>query len=361
MRKLSNILFNKKAPAMNDLLDREPIQLETEKLNDFIGGKKVLITGAGGSIGSELCRQVCRFNPKQLLLLDQAENPLFYIEQELKPLANLVPLVCNIADRKRVGFIFSRYSPDIVFHAAAHKHVPLMEANPGEAVKNNVLGTQIIAEIADWAAVDSFVMLSTDKAVNPSSIMGASKRIAEMLIQYNPRFKVVRFGNVLGSEGSVLTIFKKQLEAGGPLTVTHPEMKRYFMTIPEASQLVLQAAAMGKGGETFVLDMGDPIKIVDIAKRFIRLNKSNAKIVFTGPRPGEKLFEELRLDGEEVLATDNPKINIWRGKEFDKSEFRRKVFDLIRAALSNKDVVLKIKEIIPEYMGSLNITHEVDF
>ncbi|GAG79693.1 unnamed protein product, partial [marine sediment metagenome] len=274
----------------------------------------------GGSIGSEMCRQLCNFNPKLLLLIEQAENPLFYVERELRKQFPNVPttaIICNITDKMRVEEIFEKYKPQVVIHAAAHKHVPLMELNPGEAIKNNVVGTQIVADAADNYGTTNFVMISTDKAVNPTSLMGSSKRIAEIYIQDLSRtskthFVTVRFGNVLGSDGSVVPIFKKQIAEGGPLTITHPQMKRYFMTIPEASQLVLQAATMGKGGEIFVLDMGEPVKIVDLARELITLSGlrpgEDIEMVFTGPRPGEKLFEELSIKGEDMQPTRHPKI-----------------------------------------------------
>ncbi|GAF95466.1 unnamed protein product, partial [marine sediment metagenome] len=262
---------------INDLLGREVVQLDLDLIEVFVRDKVILVTGAGGSIGSEMCRQVCNFEPKLLLLVEQAENPLFYVEQELHsefPDITMKAIICDITDRIRVEEVFEKYKPEVVIHAAAHKHVPLMELNPGEAIKNNVVGTQAVADAADKCGTTNFVMISTDKAVNPTSIMGSSKRIAEMYIQDLGRtsrthFVTVRFGNVLGSEGSVVPIFKKQIAEGGPVTVTHPEMKRYFMTIPEASQLVLQAATMGKGGEIFVLDMGEPVKIVDLARELI--------------------------------------------------------------------------------------------
>ncbi|MHC4656717.1 MAG: polysaccharide biosynthesis protein, partial [Planctomycetota bacterium] len=290
---------------INDLLGREAVELDLDLIEAFLKDKTILVTGAGGSIGSEMCRQVCNFNPKLLLLIEQAENPLFYMERELRrqyPAIGIKAIVCNITDKIRVDGIFETYKPEVIIHAAAHKHVPLMELNPGEAIKNNIVGTQTVSDAANNYGSTNFVMISTDKAVNPTSIMGSSKRIAEMYIQDLSRtskthFVTVRFGNVLGSDGSVIPIFKKQIAEGGPVTVTHPKMKRYFMTIPEASQLVLQAATMGKGGEIFVLDMGEPVKIVDLAKEVITLSGfkpgEDIEITFTNLRPGEKLFEEL--------------------------------------------------------------------
>jgi FlaA1/EpsC-like NDP-sugar epimerase len=281
---------------INDLLGREAVQLDLDLIEAFAKDKTILVTGAGGSIGSEMCRQLCNFNPKLLLLIEQAENPLFYIERELRkqfPAIRINALICNITDKVRVDEIFENYKPQVVIHAAAHKHVPLMELNAGEAVKNNIVGTQVVADAADNYGTTNFVMISTDKAVNPTSIMGSSKRIAEMYAQdlsttSKTHFVTVRFGNVLNSEGSVVPIFKKQIAEGGPVTITDRKMKRYFMTIPEASQLILQAAAMGKGGEIFVLDMGKPIEIMELAKTLITLSGfrpgEDIEMVFTGPR-----------------------------------------------------------------------------
>lgn len=308
--------------SIEDLLGRETVQLNMALVMSLVNGKRVMITGAGGSIGSELCRQVARFQPAQIILVEQAEYALFTIEQELKstrPNVNIVPRICDICDEVRVESIFQSDKPEIVFHAAAHKHVPMMEYNPGEAIKNNVFGTKRLADAANQHDVQAFVMVSTDKAVNPTSIMGATKRVAEMYVQAlsarsRTKYVAVRFGNVLGSTGSVIPTFKQQIAAGGPVTVTHPEMKRYFMTIPEASQLVMQAAAMGRGGEIFVLDMGEPVKVVDLACDLIRLSglvpEVDIKIQFTGMRPGEKLFEELGFDAERMSKTAHPKIYI---------------------------------------------------
>jgi FlaA1/EpsC-like NDP-sugar epimerase len=306
--------------SIDDLLGREPVQLDTALVERFIRGKRVLVTGAGGSIGSELCRQVARLSPASLILVERAEYHLFLIHEELRatfPGMATVPCIADIGDADRVEEVFARERPHVVFHAAAHKHVPMMEWNPGEAVKNNVFGTVAIANAADRHGVESFVMISTDKAVNPTSIMGATKRVAEMYIQAmsqrsRTKYVAVRFGNVLGSTGSVIPIFKAQIAQGGPVKVTHPEMKRYFMTIPEASQLVMQAAAMGKGGEIFVLDMGEPVRIVDLARDLIRLSgltvDEDIKIEFVGVRPGEKLFEELGFDAERMRRTSHYKI-----------------------------------------------------
>ena len=352
---------------INDLLGREAIQLDLDMIEQYIKGKVVLVTGAGGSIGSEMCRQVCNFAPKHLLLLEQAENALFFIDRDLRasfPQVSMELLICDITDKKRVEQIFERFKPDVVIHAAAHKHVPLMEANPGEAIKNNVVGTKTVADAADKYGAGSFVMISTDKAVNPTSIMGSSKRIAELYIQdlgktSKTHFVTVRFGNVLGSNGSVVPIFKNQIAAGGPVTVTHPEMRRYFMTIPEASQLVLQAAAMGKkGGEIFVLDMGEPVKIVDLAKELITLSGfrpgEDIEIIFTGTRPGEKLFEELSIKGEDMVPTRHPKIGIWqRNVTLSRELLYEKINNVIAIADTQdyKRIVENIKQLVPEFIG----------
>ncbi len=348
---------------INDLLGREVVQLDLDVIRAFARDKTILVTGAGGSIGAEMCRQIGRFEPKLLLLVEQAENPLFYIERELRQRflsLPLLPMIGDITDRVRVQAIFEQHRPQVVIHAAAHKHVPLMELNPGEAIKNNVLGTQVVADAADTYGATNFVMISTDKAVNPTSIMGSSKRIAEMYIQDLSRtsatqFVTVRFGNVLGSEGSVVPIFQKQIDAGGPITVTHPQMQRYFMTIPEASQLVLQAAGMGKGGEIFVLDMGEPVRIVELAGMLIQLSGlrpgEDIEIVFTGPRPGEKLFEELRIEGEDMQQTGHPKIRIWKNIVMDRPRLRAGIAELIELAGRQNPVslVARIKELVPEY------------
>ncbi len=348
---------------INDLLGRESVQLDLDLIEAFVKDKTILVTGAGGSIGSEMCRQLCNFKPGLLLLVEQAENPLFYIERELRsrfPGVSIEGLICNITDANRINDIFAACKPQVVIHAAAHKHVPLMELNAGEAIKNNVAGTQIVADAADRYNADNFVMISTDKAVNPTSIMGSSKRIAEMYIQdlsttSKTHFVTVRFGNVLGSDGSVVPIFKKQIAEGGPVTITHPEMKRYFMTIPEASQLVLQAATMGKGGEIFVLDMGEPVKIVDLAKELITLSGfkpgEDIEIIFTGPRPGEKLFEELSIEGEDMQRTRHPKISIWKNIPLDRDQLRSGMQELLNNGKTHEEISRKIKELVPEYAG----------
>jgi FlaA1/EpsC-like NDP-sugar epimerase len=348
---------------INDLLGREVVQLDLDRIEAFARDKIILITGAGGSIGSEMCRQICHFGPELLLLVEQAENPLFYVERDLShqfPNVRTQALICDITDRARIDAIFEQHRPQVVIHAAAHKHVPLMETNPGEALKNNVLGTQTVADAADRYHATHFVMISTDKAVNPTSIMGSSKRIAEMYIQdlgktSRTQFITVRFGNVLGSEGSVVPIFKRQIAEGGPVTVTHPDMKRYFMTIPEASQLVLQAASMGQGGEIFVLDMGEPVRIVDLAKELITLSGfrpgDDIEIVFTGLRPGEKLFEELRIEGEDMQRTRHPKISIWRNIPMDREALRAGIGELLDLARQqdHDGLPARIKALVPEY------------
>lgn len=310
--------------AIDDLLRREQVQLDEEAIEGVVRDRVVLVTGAGGSIGSEICRQVARFGPAKLVLVEQAENPLFHIERELRASHDAVDLsacIADICDAPRVDAIFEQHQPSVVFHAAAHKHVPLMEGNPGEAVKNNVFGTRLLADTAHRHGVSEFVMISSDKAVNPTSVMGATKRVAEIYIQSlsqrsETRFIAVRFGNVLGSAGSVVPIFQDQIARGGPITVTHPEMTRYFMTIPEATQLVLEAAALGRGGEIFILDMGEPVKVVDLARDLLALSGlregEDIEIAFTGLRPGEKLFEELSTDEEQAEKTRHPKVFIGR-------------------------------------------------
>jgi FlaA1/EpsC-like NDP-sugar epimerase len=307
---------------IEDVLGREPVQLDEAEVQRFVVGKTVMVTGAGGSIGSELARQVARFGAARLLLVERAEPALFMIDRELRarePEVDVVPLIADIGDEARMRGIFACYRPALVIHAAAHKHVPLMEQNPTEAVKNNVLATHQLARLAGEADVEAFVQISTDKAVRPTSIMGASKRAAELLVQdlqgrHRTRYVAVRFGNVIGSAGSVIPVFREQILKGGPVTVTHPDMVRYFMTIPEASQLVLQAGAMGAGGEIFILDMGEPVRILDVAKDMITFSGlkpfEDVDIVFTGMRPGEKLFEELQTTGETIAKTRHPKIFI---------------------------------------------------
>ncbi|MBF0841239.1 polysaccharide biosynthesis protein [Mammaliicoccus lentus] len=314
-----------KKVEVEDLLGREPVELDMALISQELTHKSILVTGAGGSIGSEISRQVCKFNPERIVLLGHGENSIYHIHRELvemyKDKIEVVPVIADVQDKERMMEVMKTYKPYVVYHAAAHKHVPLMEFNPEEAIKNNILGTKYTAEAAKLASVSKFVMVSTDKAVNPPNVMGASKRIAEMVIQSmnhessTTDFVAVRFGNVLGSRGSVIPLFKKQIEAGGPVTVTHPDMTRYFMTIPEASRLVLQAGALATGGEVFVLDMGKPVKIVDLAKNLIRLSgykEDDIGIEFSGVRPGEKLFEELL--NEDEIHPEQVYEKIYRGK-----------------------------------------------
>jgi len=355
---------------IEDLLGREPVVLDTEALAHFLKGRVALVTGAGGSIGSELCRQICRFDPARVILVEQAENNLFHIDRLLRaeyPDLDVLPFVGDICDSKRMESIFASTKPGIVFHAAAHKHVPLMEANPGEAIKNNVFGTRKLADLADRHGVEKFVMVSTDKAVNPTSVMGVSKRVAEIYVQSfshrsRTQFVTVRFGNVLGSAGSVVPVFREQIAKGGPITVTHPDMTRYFMTIPEACQLVMQAGAMGSGGEIFVLDMGEPVKIVDLARDLIRLSglepEQDLEIKFTGMRPGEKLFEEIAVDEEDVDKTKHPKIFVGRFRPYELEDVERGLVQLQRLSNSTDIVALKrsFKALVPEF----SVGEEVD-
>jgi FlaA1/EpsC-like NDP-sugar epimerase len=339
---------------LEDLLGREPVQLDLAGIENFIKGKKVLVTGAGGSIGSELCRQVCRYYPAELVLLGHDENPIFEIEMELRlkyRAIKLISVIADVKDKLRINCVLSEFKPQVVFHAAAHKHVPLMEDNPGESFKNNVVGTQNLAEAADRHTVENFILISTDKAVNPSSVMGATKRIAEMVIQRlndvsQTRFAAVRFGNVLGSRGSVIPIFQEQIRRGGPITITHPDMRRYFMTIPEAVELVLQAASSAGGGEVFILDMGEPVKIVDMANELIRLSGlepgKDIAIEFTGVRPGEKMYEEIFSNGEEMTATKHQRIFISREQEFDKSELEKFIHNLSPDQYFNKEKIFQL-------------------
>ncbi|WP_053365616.1 polysaccharide biosynthesis protein [Bacillus sp. FJAT-27245] len=326
MPKIEDVMLGKVAVSqfrdvgVEDLLGREPVELDIEGISEYISGKTVLVTGAGGSIGSEICRQICKFSPEKIVLLGHGENSIYLVDMELRnkygDTVEIVPAIGDIQDRERMMEIMAEHQPDVVYHAAAHKHVPLMEYNPREAVKNNVLGTKNVAEAAHQNHVGTFVLISSDKAVNPTNVMGATKRIAEMVIQHldqrsATKFVAVRFGNVLGSRGSVIPLFKKQIKAGGPVTVTHPEMTRYFMTIPEASRLVIQAGSLARGGEVFVLDMGEPVKIVDLAKNLIELSGfslDEINIKYSGIRPGEKMFEELLNENEVNDVPIYPKI-----------------------------------------------------
>ncbi len=345
---------------VEDLLGRDPVKLDTKNVSAYITGKVVLITGAGGSIGSEICRQVAKMQPQKMLLLGKGENSIYEISQELSieyPQIRKVPIIADVRDEERINGIMDHFHPHVVFHAAAHKHVPLMEYQPMEAVRNNVLGTKVVAEAASKNGVETFVMISTDKAVNPTSVMGCTKRVAEMFVQSmnsisETRFAAVRFGNVLGSRGSVIPLFKKQIAKGGPVTVTHPDMKRYFMTIPEASQLVLQAGAMAEGGEVFVLDMGEPVKIYDLARDMITLSgmipEVDIEIKFTGLRPGEKLFEELLSAEDGTEATQHKKIFTAMIKCVDKTKLDFQIRRLLEQTTGD-NVVEVLKETVPTY------------
>jgi len=347
---------------VQDLLGRAPIQVNLEEIYGYIGGKTVLVTGGGGSIGSELCRQIAKSKPKQLIIFDVYENNLYDIQMELQrtyPELNMAALVGSVRNTNRITSVMETYHPDIVFHAAAHTHVPLMEDSPNEAIKNNVLGTYKTAQAAAKAGVKKFVLISTDKAVNPTNIMGASKRLCEMVVQMMNRrteteFVAVRFGNVLGSNGSVIPLFKKQIAEGGPVTVTHPDIIRYFMTIPEAVSLVLQAGYYAKGGEIFILDMGQPVRIADMARNLIRLSgyepDVDIKIVYTGLRPGEKLFEELLMKEEGLKSTDNHLIHIGRPIEMDDEQFVRNLEELRRACEQETgEIKAIVAQMVPTY------------
>lgn len=348
---------------IEDLLGRDPIEVNLDEIMGYVQNKVVMVTGGGGSIGSELCRQIAAHNPRQLIIVDIYENNAYDIQQELKrryPNMNLVVLIASVRNTHRMNNIFEKYHPNIVYHAAAHKHVPLMEDSPNEAIKNNVFGTYKTAEAADRYGAEKFVLISTDKAVNPTNIMGASKRMCEMVVQMFARhsrtnFVAVRFGNVLGSNGSVIPLFKKQISEGGPVTVTHPDIIRYFMTIPEAVSLVLQAGAYAKGGEIFVLDMGKPVKIVDLATNLIKLSgykvNDDIKIEFTGLRPGEKLYEELLMSEEGLQETANKLIHIGKPIEFDEEEFRGQLKTLDRLSREDDpDIKKVVQKIVPTYV-----------
>ena len=351
-----------------DLLGRDPIQVNLDEILHFISGKVVMVTGGGGSIGSELCRQIARSNPKQLIIFDIYENNAYDIQMELQrqyPNLNLEVLIGSVRNTARLDYVLGTYKPELVFHAAAHKHVPLMEDSPNEAIKNNVFGTYKMAQAASKYGVKRFVLISTDKAVNPTNIMGASKRLCEMVVQMMNResqteFVAVRFGNVLGSNGSVIPLFKKQIEAGGPVTVTHPDIIRYFMTIPEAVSLVLQAGYYAKGGEIFVLDMGEPVKIDTMARNLIRLSgyepDVDIKVVYTGLRPGEKLFEELLMKEEGLQETENKLIHIGKPIEMDDELFKQQLAELEQAykeeATNMKELVARI---VPTYKMKTNV------
>lgn len=347
---------------VEDLLGRDPIKADLEGIANYVSDKVVLVTGAGGSIGSELCRQIAPFQPKRLLLLGHGENSIYTIEMEMRakfPEVDIETIIADVQDRKRIEEVFRTYRPQVVFHAAAHKHVPLMERNPSEAIKNNVFGTRNVAECADMFQAERFVLISTDKAVNPTSIMGATKRIAEMFIQTldktsSTRFVAVRFGNVLGSRGSVIPRFREQIARGGPVTVTHPEMIRYFMTIPEAVQLVIQAGAFAEGGEIFILDMGKPVKIVDLATDLIRLSgyepHVDIEIEFSGIRPGEKLYEELLTSEEGLTSTKHDRIFVGKPTQINRAELEFS-FKKLEKIISGEEEPIKevVKHLVPTY------------
>lgn len=352
--------------SIEDLLERDEVRLDMDIVEHYIRDKVVLVTGAGGSIGSEICRQIMRVGPRMLLLLGHGENSIYLINQELKNIYKdgpIIPIIADIRDKQQLDQIFTQYNPQVVFHAAAHKHVPLMEIQPMAAVLNNIYGTRNVADVAGRHGVERFVMISTDKAVNPTSVMGATKRVAEKVIismndTYDTKYITVRFGNVLGSRGSVIPLFKKQIEAGGPVTVTDPEMTRYFMTIPEASQLVLQAGAMGKGGEVFLLDMGEPVKIIDLARNMIRLSglepDKDIHIKITGLRPGEKKYEELLTSEEGTNRTNHTKIFEAALDTVDRDWLMKKIgtFD---SCETDMDVIGVLQDIIPTYTPNHNI------
>jgi len=353
---------------LEDLLGREPVKLDRDGIRAYLEGKRVLVTGAAGSIGSELCRQVANFRPEKLILLDNSESPLFQIERELlgaHPDLSLAAIIGDVRDRARIEGVFNYFRPQVVFHAAAYKHVPMMELNPAEAVNNNVHGTQVVADAAVKCGAEYMVMVSTDKAVNPTNVMGASKRAAELYVQglamsSRTHFVTVRFGNVLGSAGSVIPIFREQILRGGPVTVTHPEVTRFFMTIPEAAQLVLQAGSMGQGGEIFLLDMGEPVKIADLAAELIRLSGHepgrDIEIAYTGLRPGEKLYEELLIAGEGVQPTRHEKIRIARSVPVDYNVVAAQCEDLYQAAraIDIPRVLTLLRTMVPEYQPADN-------
>lgn len=348
-----------------DLLGRTPVDLEIKKIGAYLGNRTVLVTGAGGSIGTGLCRQICRFAPDRIVLFERAESPLYEIDLELKknfPNIEVIPLLGDIQKKEEVVKVFKDFGPEIVFHAAAYKHVPMLEMHPWKAVENNIIGTENLVEVADRYLCEKFVFISTDKAVNPANIMGTSKRISEMIVQNRSLFKqsqtqfvTVRFGNVIGSAGSVIPLFKNQIKQGGPITVTHPDVIRYFMLIPEACQLILQAGAMGRGGEIFILDMGEPVNIAAMAKDLIRFSglepDIDIKIEYIGLRPGEKLYEELMTDDENVVPTDHEQIMILNCCQVDMNMLNGKLDRLKQAAVKRDPIVIKssMKEIVPEY------------
>jgi FlaA1/EpsC-like NDP-sugar epimerase len=356
--------------AYRDLLGREVIKLDEALIGAYLNGRSILVTGAGGSIGSELCRQICRFRPKSIVLYERAESPLYELGLELKrnfPDTEIVPLLADVRDRRQVEKAFEASKPHAVFHAAAYKHVPMLELQPWKAIKNNIQGTRNLVDYADRFQVERFVFVSTDKAVRPANVMGATKRVAEMFVQgqngcnlSDTKFMIVRFGNVVGSIGSVVPLFKKQIERGGPVTVTHPEVTRYFMTIPEACQLILQSGAMGEGGEIFLLKMGTPIKIDDMARDLIRLSgfepEVDIKIEYIGLRPGEKLYEELRTASEGIIPTSHEKIMVLRGTECNMDLLNGGIDELAKLASEQDTDKIKenLQEIVPEYRPANN-------
>jgi FlaA1/EpsC-like NDP-sugar epimerase len=370
-------LQSAKSVRIEDLLERQPIELSKEKISQDLKGQIILITGAAGSIGSEIVRQCLSFGPKRILLLDQGETPLYEIENELNGENNIEIIVADVCNVHRMEQVFTHFKPSYVFHAAAYKHVPLMEDNPYEAINTNVYGTQNLANLSAKYGVKKFVFVSTDKAVNPTNIMGASKRIAEIYVQSlnaklslesdnHTMFVTTRFGNVLGSNGSVIPLFQKQIEAGGPVTVTHPDITRFFMTIPEACQLVLEAGVMGKGGEIYIFDMGESVKIVDLARKMIRLSGfeegKDIDIKFTGLRPGEKLKEELLSDKENTIGTHNPKIMVAKVPDYNYLEINELISDLYKEkdVLKNRMLVKRMKRIVPEYISNNSVYEELD-
>ncbi len=357
---------------IEDLLGREAVKLDEDSIHRYLTGKRVLVTGAAGSIGSEVCRQVARYAPAKLLLLDSAETPLYQIEMELSdafPVLRIVPILADIRQSNRLESVFETFMPEVIFHAAAYKHVPMIEYNPVEAISNNVIGTRRLVDYAHRFGVETFVMVSTDKAVNPTNIMGASKRVAEIYVQALARlsktkFTTVRFGNVLGSNGSVIPLFMEQINNGGPVTVTHRDVIRYFMTIPEATQLVLQTGCIGNGGEIFVLDMGEPIRIVDLAEQLINLSGltpyDDIDIIFTGLRPGEKLFEELLIEGEGIMPTAHPKIKVLKSLRYDLNILEKKLDRLNSDAKTNNiaELMESLKNIVPEFRPAYSFEGE---
>jgi FlaA1/EpsC-like NDP-sugar epimerase len=359
---------------IEDLLERDPIQLDMEIIRQQLAGKVILITGGAGSIGSELVRQIIPFKPKRLIILDQAESPLYDIELEVTEkfhIKNFETVIADVTKEDRMRRVFDAFHPQVVFHAAAYKHVPIMENNPSEAILTNVYGTKVLADLADACRVEKFVMVSTDKAVNPTSIMGATKRIAEIYCQSlnkvsETKFVTTRFGNVLDSNGSVIPRFKKQIEEGGPITVTHPDITRFFMTIPEACQLVLEAGAMGKGGEIYIFDMGSSIRIADLAKKMIKLSGltlgKDIQLVYTGLRPGEKIYEELLNDKEKTLPTHHSKIMIAKVHEYDFDIVHREISHLTElfSTQNNEAIVRKMKDIVPEYISNNSEFEKLD-